>query len=282
MGILDDTIIFATVVKQGGFSHAAKYLGLSNGLVSRRIANLETELGVTLIKRTTRQLSLTPEGKVFWRHAQRIQQELECARSVIQSLAEKPKGHIRITAPLYFGRQYLTPILSKFQANFSDIKIDLMLTNQKLDPVKENLDLIIRSMGYMDNSSLEDSNMHMKLLIKQKVGLYACPEYLMRVGEPTAVEDLSNHDIIGHMDNMQFAETIPWVYTKNNRQEHINLKPKFTCNDVESSIMACIAGQGIGKFAELAAQQAVQNQRVHNCPEQPARHQRRRRGVAQH
>src|SRR3990167_1235764 len=120
MGILDDTAIFVAVIQQGGFSHAAKYLGLSNGLISRRIAKLETELGVTLLKRTTRQLHLTPEGELLWQHAQRIQQELDAAVSLIQASAKKPKGTIRISAPLYFGRHYLTPIIMKFLSDFND------------------------------------------------------------------------------------------------------------------------------------------------------------------
>src|SRR5690349_21300639 len=104
MSILDDTAIFAAIVQQGGFSRAAKHLGLSNGLISRRIAQLEARLGVSLLKRTTRQLHLTPEGELFWQHAQRIQQELDSALCLIQSYAEKPKGDIRLSAPPFFGK----------------------------------------------------------------------------------------------------------------------------------------------------------------------------------
>src|SRR5579871_4533386 len=117
MGVLDDTAIFSAVVQQGGFSHAAKHLGLSNGLVSRRIAQLESQLGVTLLKRTTRQLQLTPEGELFWQHAQRIQQEMDAALCLIKSLTDKPKGDIRISAPPYFGKHYIMPILNKFMSN---------------------------------------------------------------------------------------------------------------------------------------------------------------------
>src|SRR3990167_2183108 len=128
MGILDDTAIFAAVIQQGGFSHAARHMGLSNGMISRRIAQLETDLGVTLLKRTTRQIQLTPEGEIFWQHAQRIQQEMDAAVGLIQSSAKKPKGLIRVSAPLYFGRHYLTPVLIKFLENFADININLMLS----------------------------------------------------------------------------------------------------------------------------------------------------------
>lgn len=90
--MLDDTALFVAVVQQGGFSHAAKHLGLSAGLVSRRIAHLESRLGVTLLKRTTRQLHLTSEGKLFWQHSYRIQQELDTALTLIQSSAKNQRG----------------------------------------------------------------------------------------------------------------------------------------------------------------------------------------------
>src|SRR5690242_19937064 len=135
MGLLDDTAIFTAIIQQGGFSHAARHLGLSNGLISRRIRDLEATLGVTLIKRTTRSFQLTPEGELFWQHAQRIQQEFDSAISLIQSSTKKPKGTIRLSAPQYFGRHYLMPILMKFMADFPDIKIELDLSNRQIDPL---------------------------------------------------------------------------------------------------------------------------------------------------
>lgn len=255
MGTLDDTAIFAAIVQQGGFSHAAKHLGLSNGLVSRRISQLETKLGVSLIKRTTRQLQLTQEGELFWQHAERIQQELNTAISLIQSSAKKPKGMIRISAPPYFGKQYLIPIMMKFLTDFGDIKIDLILTNQKLDPIKEQLDLVIRGVGYLDDPILKDSTIRTKLLIKEKINLYASPEYLLKHGEPSSPEDLSNHVIINYTDVKRHDK---WTYTYRNKTSHVAIKPAFNCNDIEGSLIACTHGHGIGKFTELNAKNAMQ------------------------
>lgn len=251
MSMLDDVVIFAAVIQQGGFSHAAKHLNLSNGLISRRIAQLEARLGVTLIKRTTRQLHLTPEGELFWQHAQRIQQELDSALILVQSSTQKPKGTIRISAPNYFGRHYLTPIIMKFLSNFSDIKIDLILSNQKLDPIKDKLDLIIRGAGYLDQASLKDSSMQMKLLIKEKIALYASREYLVQHAEPASAEDLSKHIIIGYIDAKQLPEQEKWSYRCKNKSGSVVLTPKFNCNDIESSLMACISGYGIGRYTDL-------------------------------
>ncbi|MBA3660962.1 MAG: LysR family transcriptional regulator [Gammaproteobacteria bacterium] len=260
MGMLDDTAIFTAVVELGGFSRAAKQLGLSNGLVSRRIAQLELKLGVTLIKRTTRQLQLTREGELFWQHAQRIQQELDSAVSSIQSLAQKPKGKIRLSAPLYFGRHFLTPIIMKFLADFKDIKIDLNLSNDQLDPIKEQFDLVIRGAGYIDEVNLQDSSLQMKLLLQEKIGLYASSSYLFKHGEPTNIKALLSHAIINSASNPSQLEEAKWPYLIGCEQEYFIFNPQYTSNDIESSLTACIAGHGIGRFTDLNVKMALQHQ----------------------
>ena len=262
MGILDDTAIFVAVVQQGGFSHAARYLGLSNGLISRRIAQLEADLGVTLIKRTTRQLHLTTEGELFWRHAQRIQQELDSAVSLIQSSAKKPTGTIRVSAPLYFGRHYLTPIIVKFLHDFSNIKIDLILSNQMLDPVKMQLDLVIRGAGYLEDTKLQDSSLQMKLLLQEKIGLYASPAYLQKHGKPGDCNELKNHAIINYASSNRLPEHEKWIYQRKGKSNFVTVTPKFNVNDIESSLIACIAGYGIGKFTDLNVRNAIQQQQL--------------------
>ena len=262
MGLLDDTAIFAAVVQQGGFSHAARHLGLSNGMISRRIASLEADLGVTLLKRTTRQIQLTPEGEVFWQHAQRIQQEMDAAVSLIQSSAKKPRGTIRVSAPLYFGRHYLTPLIMKFLASFADISIHLVLTNQQLDPVKDQFDLMIRGAGYVEGSDLQDSSMQMKLLLHEKIGLYASPEYLMHHSEPESAADLSSHVTLSYTDNRQLPDVEKWKYSENGKKTVVTLQPKFLCNDIESGLIACAAGYGIGRFTDLNAKSMLQNKQL--------------------
>lgn len=262
MGMLDDTALFVAVVQQGGFSHAARHLGLSAGLVSRRIAHLESKLGVTLLKRTTRQLHLTSEGKLFWQHSYRIQQELNTALTLIQSSAKKPKGLIRISAPFYFGRHYLTPLLSQFLDDFQDIKIDLVLNNQKLDLVKEHLDLVIRGAGYMDDETmLKDSSLQMRLITKEKICLYASAEYLLKHGEPKLVDELLNHRIISCMNSSHINHE-KWNYTYHNKQGSITFEPQFHCNDIDSALIACINGYGVGKFTDFNARIALQQQQL--------------------
>ncbi|MBA2655027.1 MAG: LysR family transcriptional regulator [Gammaproteobacteria bacterium] len=263
MGILDDSALFVAIIQQGGFSHAAKHLGLSNGLISRRIAQLEATLGVTLIKRTTRQIHLTPEGELFLEHALKINQELNTALSLIQASAKKPKGVIHISAPLYFGRKYLTPMLVEFMNNFPDIHTNLILSNKKIDPIKYKVDLIIRGAGFVEDVKLKDSTMQMKLLLKEKIGLYASPLYLQKKGTPTKTKHLPEHTIINFINNVRFTSESQWKYCENNKEKSVILTPSFNCNDIESSLTACIAGNGIGRFTELNVLSAVQQNKLY-------------------
>ena len=257
MGLLDDTAIFTAIIQQGGFSHAAKHLGLSNGLISRRIAQLENQLGVTLIQRTTRQLQLTNEGELLWQHAQRIQQELDSAVQLIQASSQKPKGMIRISAPQYFGRTYLTPILSKFLKDFSDIEIQLLLNNKKIDPIKEQIDLIIRGSGYLDEKGLHDSSLRAKLLLEEKINLYAAPAYLLNHDEPVIINDLPKHAMIDYSENLHHPKPGSWVYVEKGKSKSFTFSPQFHSNDIESSLMAAISGVGIGRFTTLNVRNAV-------------------------
>lgn len=245
MSVLDDTAIFIAVVQQGGFSRAAKHLGVSNGLISRRIDQLESKLGVALLKRTTRQVQLTVEGELFWQHVLRIQQELTTAVNLIQSTAKKMEGTLRVTAPSYFGRHYLTPIIMKFLTHFDDIKIDLIITDQQLDPIKDHLDLIIRGAGYLEAGNLKDSSMQMKLLVREKIGWYASPLFLEKYGAPKTPDELANYMTINCLNNKNSI-----------------MMTKFNCNDIESCLTACIASLGIGRFTDLNVKNALMQQQL--------------------
>jgi LysR family transcriptional activator of dmlA len=250
MSMLDDAAVFATIVTEGGFSRAATKLGLSNGMVSRRLAKLETELGVTLLKRTTRQIQLTPEGEVFWQHAKRIQQELDAALSVIHTLADKPKGNLRISAPPYFGRYYLMPLLNQFMKNFEDIHIEVILTDALQDPLKDNFDLLIRGTGYF-NHGLKDSTLKSKLLMKSKIRLYASPEYLIKYGIPNKPSDLAQHRMLGYISKDKPSKEMAWDYSYKNTKGSINTHAIFHSNDIENQISACLSGIGLGRFADM-------------------------------
>lgn len=251
MSLLDDTAIFSAIIAEGGINKASKKLGFSSGLISRRLNRLEMRLGVTLIKRTTRQVQLTPEGELYWEHAKRIQKELDCAVCMIQSLADKPEGKIRISAPPYLGRHYLTDMISQFMETVPGVSVDLLLTDRFLDPIKENIDLILRGAGYF-NSKLEDSSLKIKSLLEMKIQLYASPLYLAKRGLPENPQALTTHAIIGYTknDDQHHASEI-WEYYYKKKSHRIEVLPIFNSNNMDARIKMCINGHGIAKLTEL-------------------------------
>lgn len=250
MSLLDDTAIFFAIISEGGINKASKKLGFSSGLISRRLSRLEERLGVTLIKRTTRQLQLTPEGELYWEHAKRIQKELDSAVCMIQSLADKPEGKIRISAPPYLGRHYVTSILSQFMMTVPGVSIDLILSDRYLDPIKENIDLILRGAGYF-HSKLEDSSLKIKSLLQMKIKLYASPIYLAKRGVPENPSQLAQHSIIGYAKVDDLHATERWEYYYKKKSFQLEVTPTFSSNNMDARVKMCLDGHGIAKLTEL-------------------------------
>ncbi len=121
---------------------------------------------------------------------------------------------------------------------------------------------MIRGAGYLEEGTLKDSSMRMKLLIKEKIGLYASPVYLQKHAEPKVVDELSNHVIINYVAAKKLIDQEKWKYSYKNKVSSILLMPKFNCNDIESALTACISGYGIGKFTDLNVKQALQKQQL--------------------
>ena len=198
----------------------------------------------------------------------RIQQELASALSLIHSSAKKPTGMIKVTAPPYFGRHYLTPIIMKFLSDFPDIKIDLMLSNDQIDPIKAQVDLVIRGAGFISEPKLQDSSMQMKLLLKEKIGLYASPTYLNKNKEPTDCKDLSMHTLIHYSNKNHLQATQKWSYLDNQLPSEMVFEPALNSNDIESCLHACVSGFGIGRFTELNIKTPLLQRQVHPILEQ--------------
>lgn len=254
MTSLDDIALFASVIQHGGFSHAAKYLKLSNGLVSRRIAQLELDLGVTLIKRTTRQIELTQEGRRLAIYAKRLRSELDAALQDIHEAANTCQGTIRISAPLYLGRRYIFPILNRFLTQFKDIKLDLDLSNETHDLIKHQFDLIIRGAGYKNSEHYSESNLKIRSLLKSDIQLYASKSYLQKNGTPKTIFDLCEHRILSHAGDNTIRSEENWHYVYKNKKSILSLSPNLYCNDFECILEACLSGQGIAKIPAFLIQ----------------------------
>ncbi|MDF1655477.1 MAG: LysR family transcriptional regulator [Coxiellaceae bacterium] len=262
-----DTDILAAVVDCKGFNHAADQLGISPALVSRRIRALEQQLGVTLLTRSTRTFELTTEGILLYQHAKKVSQDKHTTLQAIEALSSKTAGLLRISAPVNFGRQFVLSALNEFMKIYPNIEIDLRLSNDQVDLIKQKFDLVIRGAGYLDQESLAANRLIAKQLLTSPIILCASPDYLQRNNTIEQPSDLDNNHlgIDFTPDAMKkTTSTIKWKATSNNIPMEINLRKQLTCNDIDATIKASIDGNGITKVPainvrnELQAKQLIQ------------------------
>jgi DNA-binding transcriptional LysR family regulator len=183
-------IVFVKVVESGSFSAAARLMKMPKTTVSAKIAALEKRLGVTLIQRTTRKLSVTEAGQNYYQHCAKAVREIEQGESQILAAQEKPTGLLRITAPHDVGHSLLPGIIDAYLAQHPDIQLDLIITNRFVDLVGEGVDLAIRA------GELKDSTLVAKKFFDIKAGLWASSGYLKKYGTPEHPRDLAKHRII--------------------------------------------------------------------------------------
>jgi DNA-binding transcriptional LysR family regulator len=187
---LDLYVIFARVAETGGFSQAARGLGLSKATVSKAIAELERALGVQLIARTTRRLALTEPGERVLRRAQRIAEEAEGALEDATEARTAPRGRLKIAAPLTFSEMYLAPILPEFLKAYPDIELELSLDDRTIDLIGGGFDAALR-IGDMPDSSLAA-----RTLAPVRLHVIASPAYWAARGKPARPEELAMHACI--------------------------------------------------------------------------------------
>src|SRR5713101_7179209 len=184
---LNNLYFFAKVVDFGSYTAAAKALGLQTSKLSRRIAALETELGVRLINRTTRRLSLTEAGKTFHRHCLALLDEAQAAKDAMSQILASPQGLVRISCPTGLLQGGVADILARFVAKHPRVRIALDATNRRVDVVDEGLDIALR----VRKPPLEDSDLAMRTFGPDEVILVASPELIAAHGEPQTLEDIA-------------------------------------------------------------------------------------------
>lgn len=238
MDQLQGMVIFNQVIESGSFSKAADKLNIAKSSVSKRITALEKELGVILIQRSTRQLTVTDEGWSLYQHSQRIVQELELAKDVAARFQDKPQGTLRVTAPPLFGRLQLAPLLPLFQVQYPKVTIELFLTESYSDIIAKGYDICLRM------RDLPDSSLVAQPLSDINVICCASPDYLARRGSPQCLTELADHDcIIWNPEEGQMADT--WEMYKDGVKEKIQLQGKIICNDHIAIKQAVLQGGGI-------------------------------------
>jgi DNA-binding transcriptional LysR family regulator len=190
MDDLGNMRVFLAVARLGSFSEAGRQLDLAPSSISRQISQLEDSLGVRLFTRTTRSLTLTGAGEMWAERAARILLELEEAREAVRDFDAAPKGVVRVSAPIAFGRLHAAPAIIDFLQSYPDISVEYGLTDRNVDLIEEGMDVALRI------GRLPDSSLIARRLAPMARVICASPRYLERRGVPTSPADLANHDCL--------------------------------------------------------------------------------------
>jgi len=223
---------FVFVAENESFTQASKKMAISTAQVSRQISALEKRLNIKLFYRTTRKVSLTEEGSVFYQHCRSVLDGLEAAERAITNLQSKPQGKIKLSAPVTYGEQQILPLVNDFIKQYSDVEVTAYLSNQQIDLVEEGYDLAIRL------GKLSDSSMMAKKLGKRTSYVCASPTYLSQHGIPHSLSELSKHScLLGTLDYWRFLEA--------DKEKSIRVTGKLRYNSGQGLVDAALKGLGI-------------------------------------
>lgn len=186
---LNDLYYFAMVVEHGGFAAAERALGIPKSRLSRRISQLETDLGVRLLQRSTRRFAVTDVGMSVYRHAQTMLTEAQAAREVVDRLSAEPRGVVRVSVPVALAQQQLPRLLPKFLEQYPKVRLQLHVGNRRVDLINEGFDVALRVRARLD----DDGSLVMRSFGQIQELLVASPKYLDRAGRPRDPSDLASH-----------------------------------------------------------------------------------------
>ena len=239
---------FVSAVEQGGFSSAARELGLSPSALSKLVTRLEDRLGARLLQRTTRRLLLTPEGEVFFTRAQRILAAIDEAESEVTEANASPRGTLRLHCGSAFGMHQLALATPRFLARYPDISMDITISDQPPAAMEEGIDLAIR-IGPLDESSM----VARRICNLQRV-ICAAPSYLARCGTPQTPDDLQRH-------NCLWITSLPalrrWPFDTEDGIRVVNVGGNVAANTAETVLQLAIAGVGITRLTDVIVGDAI-------------------------
>lgn len=232
---LNRITVFVRVVEAGSFTGAAAVLGLRKSSASRSVAALEADLGIRLLQRTTRKLSLTDAGRAFYDRARDALAGLDEARNAVSSLGAAPRGLVRITAPVDLAAD-LAAVTTVFLRAHPDVRVETLLTARYVDLVKEGFDLAIRA------GSLADSSLLARKLGESEFGLFASPAYLDAAGRPRRLADLARHECVLYRAG---SATARWRLSGPRGDEEVSVRGRVDTDELAFVRAMVLAGFGI-------------------------------------
>jgi LysR family transcriptional regulator for bpeEF and oprC len=230
--------VFTRVVDTNSFTRAAETLDLPRASVTTIIQNLEAFLGTRLMHRTTRRLSLTPDGAAYYERCVRILADVEETEASFQSGNKKPHGKLRIDMPGSIGRLLVIPSLCEFHMRYPDIDLQLGLTDRPVDLLQEGVDCVVR-VGALQDSSL----------VARRIGLFegvtcAAPDYIKRAGMPASLEDLENHKAVNYFSS-RTGRTLDWAFLVDGKEVEVKMKSIVSVNDADAYVTCGLEGFGL-------------------------------------
>lgn len=237
MDRLTEMEAFATVVDQGGFTDAAKKMGISKSAVSKHVSSLESRLGARLLNRTTRRVSPTEIGLAYYDRARRVLNDAGEADALVTAMQSAPSGMLRVSVATDFGVNHLSPVLGDFLHSYPDITVNMVLNNRYVELISEGFDLAIRV------GELEDSSLRARKLCETNKRMIAAPGYFQQFGRPQKIDDLNEHKLL-HYSN-QASGNVWKVTAPSGEKRQVRTAGSLTVNDGQSLLNAAIGGLGI-------------------------------------
>ena len=255
MADLNSLVIFAKVVEAKGFSEAARRLKIPLSTVSRRVAELEDQLGVRLLERSTRNLRLTNLGAEVLDHAQRCAELSEAVDNLVSNQLSTVAGLLRLSAPPSISDTLLAPLLAAFQASYPNVRVQVLVTDRFVDLIAAGIDLVFRF------GALGDSSLVARKILTYRHQLVASPAYLERVRAPRSPRDLLDHKLL------TFSYWRPdnsWTFWHQNGkdQETLSFEPYLSMNDYTGLSAALLAGVGIGDLPPVVKPELIRDGRL--------------------
>jgi DNA-binding transcriptional LysR family regulator len=251
---LSGIAVFAAVVEAGSFTAAAEKMGQSKSAVSKQVTRLEQRLGAQLIARTTRRLNLTEVGQAFYERCRRIIAEAEEAELAVTHLQERPRGRLRVTAPVSFGITHLARALPDFMAQFPEVKVFMDFSDRRVDILEEGFDMAVRI------GVLEDSSLIAKRIAETRRPILASKDYWDRMGQPEHPKDLETHNCLIYT---YLSAPNSWTFKDPDDPKgagiSVRVSGTLTSNNGNALALAASAGLGIVNSPTFICAESIRN-----------------------
>lgn len=256
-------VAFIAVATEGNFARAAERLGIGRSAVSRNVQRLEDQLKVRLFQRTTRSTTLTPEGDQFYASCHSgIDRIVQAVEEMMDLRSGPPRGHLRVSSAVGFGRKVVAPLLGEFQAEYPGVTVDLLLRNKPTDFTSDRVDVAFR------NGRMEDADIIARQIIPMQMVVCCSPAYAQAHGMPAEIEDLAAHECINLCSAT--GQPIEWEFKVDGKPRKVLPRARLAYNDPELVLQAVLEGRGIAQLAGYLTGEPLRSGTLVSCLKQYA------------